>query len=561
MFQKQKIVTKNNVVKRLLPLNKSVELGLESEQKISDFKILKELGTGSFGKVFLVQHKKTNVLYALKVIDKRKILNEQERDDLIREVEIMYKIHHPNIVKLFGHFEDNIYCYLVMEYIEGGELFSYIPEEGKSKLSTQQIASLIRDVISAIYYLHNMNPQIIHRDIKPENILINSNMKAKITDFGWSTYIKPGDIRNSVCGTPIYMAPEMINKKGYNEKVDIWCIGVLLFELLTGDQAWAGENIETVKYNICHLRISWPENMNSYAEDLISKILKSNPEERISLKDMLNHPFFTQYFANPTSCLIAPDSKKYKVFIISKDDPLIWNPLLNEGNHGQKQQSQQQKQLKANPIHKKNNSYIPQNYKQKQNNDNYVYENYNNYQNEYEQLQNPEFISASFNYFKGNTKPKIEVEKVNWTSNKSNKNNEKNFYANNNENGLIWGTTYNNSNQYQPYEINYDYSNNQTYLNNVLNNNKSFTGVTKIIPQNNNNNNNQFGMNYDFNIVNNYQSNYEFKEKNAKKEEIEKKRKEEELLINSYFNNNNQFESIITCDQNTNLDDFAEYLF
>ena len=571
MFPKQKNVTKNNVLKRLLPLNKSVELGLESEQKISDFKILKELGTGSFGRVLLVEHKKTKVLYALKVIDKRRLLNEQERDDLIREVEIMYKIHHPNIVKLFGHFEDNIYCYLVMEYIEGGELFSYIPEEGKPKLSTQQIASLIRDVISAIYYLHNMNPPIIHRDIKPENILISSNMKAKLTDFGWSTYIKPGDLRNSICGTPIYMAPEMINRTGHNEKVDIWCVGVLLFELLTGDQAWAGEDIETVKYNICHLRISWPEKMNSFAEDLISKILKSNPEERISLRDMLNHPFFKQYFANPKSCLITPDNKKYKVFIISKDDPLIWNPLLNEGNQDQKQQPQQQKQLKANPMNNNNNSYMPQNpqnyeQKQKQNNDNNVYENYNNYQNEYEQLQKPEFISASFSYFKGNTKPKIEEEKMNWTLNKSNKNNEKNFYANNNENGSIWGTTYNNSNQYQSYEIDYDYSNNQSYLNNVLNNNKPFARVTKIVSQNknkNNNNNNQFGMNYGFNTGNNYQSNYDFKEKNAKKEEIEKKRKEEEeRLINIYFNNNNnnQFESIITCDRNTNLDDFLEYL-
>ena len=558
MLPKQKNVTKNNVLNRFLPITKSVNLGLESEQKISDFKIIKELGKGSFARVLLVQHRKTKVLYALKVIDKRQLLNDQERGDIIREVEIMYKIHHPNIVKLFGHFEDNIYCYLVVEYIEGGELFSYIPEEGKSKLSTQQIASLIRDVISAIYYLHNMNPHIIHRDIKPENILINSNMKAKLIDFGWSTYIKPGDIRNSICGTPIYMAPEMINRTGYNEKIDIWCVGVLLFELITGDQAWAGENIETVKYNICHLRISWPENMNSYAGDLISKILKSNPEERISLKDMLNHPFFTQYFANPTSCLITPDNKKYKVFIISKDDPLIWNPLLNEGNYDQNQ-PQQQKQLKTNPKYNNNNSYIPQNYEQKQNNDNNVYENYNNYQNECEQLQKREFISASFDYFKGNTKPKIEVEKMNWTSNESNKNNEKNFYTNYNENGLIWGTTYNNSNQYQPYEINYDYSNNQTHLNNVLKNNKSFTGVTKTIAQNNNNN--QFEMNYDFNIGNNYQSNYEFKEKNSKKEEIEKKRKEEDRLINTYFNNNKQFESIITCDQNTNIDDFIEYLF
>ena len=562
MFPKQKNVITNNVLKRLLPLNKSVELGLESEQKISDFTILKELGTGSFGKVMLVQHNKTNALYALKVIDKRQLTKEVEKNDLIREVEIMYKIHHPNIVKLFGHFEDNTNCYLLMEFIEGGELYSYIPEDGQPKLSTDQIATIVRDVISAIYYLHNMKPQIIHRDIKPENILIGANMIAKLTDFGWSTYIKPGDVRNSICGTPVYMAPEMINRTGHDEKVDIWCVGVLLFELLTGDQAWAGENIETVKYNICNLIISWPEKMNSLAADLISKILKSNPKERISLKEILNHRFFTQYIANPTSCLITPDDKKYKVFIISKDDPYNWNPLLNEGNFAQQQQQPQQQQQQQSHLKSKSmmidNSYITK--FSEQNNDNNLYNNYNNLQNGYAQKQ--ELFSPSFDYFKGETNQKVEKEKINWALDKSNNNNQKDFYANN-ENAFILETTFNDSNQYQqPYEINYDYLNDQTYLNNNdYFKNKTFATVTKIKGKKDNNNDNQFGSSYDFNTDNNYQTSYEFKEKNEKKEDIEQKRKEDEELINSYFNNNNQFQSTITCnDPNTNLDDFLEYL-
>ena len=558
MFPKQKNVITNNVLKRLLPLNKSVELGLESEQKISDFTILKELGTGSFGKVMLVQHNKTNALYALKVIDKRQLTKEVEKNDLIREVEIMYKIHHPNIVKLFGHFEDNTNCYLLMEFIEGGELYSYIPEDGQPKLSTDQIATIVRDVISAIYYLHNMKPQIIHRDIKPENILISSNMKAKLTDFGWSTYIKPGDVRNSICGTPVYMAPEMINRTGHDEKVDIWCVGVLLFELLTGDQAWAGENIETVKYNICNLIISWPEKMNSLAADLISKILKSNPKERISLKEILNHPFFTQYFVNPTSCLITPDNKKNKVFIISKDDPYNWNHLLNEGNYDQQQQQQSHLKSKLMMI---DNSYITQ--FDKQYNDNNLYRNYNNLQNGYAQKQ--ELFSPSFDYFKGDKKENVEKEKNNWALDKSNENNQKDFYANN-ENAFIWGTTFNDSNQYQQsYENNYDYLNDQTYSNNNdLIKNKSFATVTKMKNKNDNNNyNNQFGSSYDFNTDNNYQGNYEFNEKNGKKEENERKlNKEEEQLIDSYLNNtNNQFDSVITCDDpDTHIEDFLEFL-
>ena len=129
MNPKYKHVTQINVFNRFLPITKSVELGLEPEPKISDFKILKELGKGSFGRVLLVQHNKTKAKYALKAIDKRTITPE-EKNQFLREVEIMYKIHHPNVVKLFGHFEDNAYCYLLMEYIEGGELYAYIPENG-----------------------------------------------------------------------------------------------------------------------------------------------------------------------------------------------------------------------------------------------------------------------------------------------------------------------------------------------------------------------------------------------------------------------------------------------
>lgn len=327
MLQNVKYVSQNNVRNRLLPLTQSVELGFESEPEMADFNVIKELGKGSFGNVLLVQHKKTNAKYALKVVDKQHVLTEPNKSSFLREVEITYKIHHPNIVKLFGHFEDNECCYLLMEYIDGGDLFSYIPVNGKSKLKPEQTASIIKDVISAVYYIHHMNPPIMHRDIKPENVLITSGLKAKLTDFGLCAYIQPGILRKSTCGSPIYMSPEMIDKTGHNEKIDIWSIGVLFFELLTGDQAWAGENLATIEYNIRNLRISWPEDMNGFPSELIKKILKKNPEERISLTDMLNDPFFTQYFFNPSSCLITPDNKKSKVFLMSKDNPLTWNPI------------------------------------------------------------------------------------------------------------------------------------------------------------------------------------------------------------------------------------------
>ena len=541
MFQKHINVIINNVLNRYLPVTQSVKLGLESEPRLSDFKIIKQLGIGSFGRVLLVQHNKTKVQYALKVLDKGKQMNEQDKENFLREVEIMYKIHHPNIVKLFGHFEDNENCYLLMEYVDKGELFSYIPENGKSKITTREVASIIRDVISAVYYIHHMNPPIMHRDIKPENILITSNMKAKLSDFGYSAYINPGDIRNSICGTPVYLAPEMIKMTGHDEKVDIWSIGVLLFELLTGDQAWAGENVETVKYNICNLRISWPEDMNAFAADLISKILKTNPEERISLRDMLNHSFFTQYFANPTSSLITPDNKKYKAFIISKDNPLTWNPFDTERNS-------QQQQLKLNPI--LTSSYMAKTYNQ--NNYNNLYEKYDNFQIGYNQFQKSGNISSSFNYYKRDTNQKEEekedfaiVEKINSNENE---------FSKNVENSVKWETTSYNLNQIDPYIINFNSQNNQVYLNNNYNNKKN--SIANVGFQSNNI---QHEKDFDFN--NNLLSSNDFVEKQyGNQNEKESKRKKiEQQLYNAFNNDDYQYDSI-TFEQNS-LEDFQECLF
>ena len=329
-----KQVTKNNVINRFLPIPESVLKGLESEPKITDFTLIKELGVGSFGRVLLVQHNLTQAQYAIKAIDKRNKANIQEKPYFRREIEIMYRIHHPNVVKLFGHFEDNTYCYFIMEYIAGGNIYSYVPKNGIHTISTQQVASIIKDVISATYFLHHMYPPIIHRDIKPENVLLGDNMRAKLTDFGWSNYMQGDFKRTTVCGTPIYLAPEMINNTGHDEKVDIWCIGVLLFELITGQQPWKGSDVQTVKYNISRLKINWPKQMDRNAADLISKILRYNPEERISLRNMLMHPFFTKYFPNAVSCLKRPDNTQYKVFVVSKDHPLTWNPVYSGSDVG-----------------------------------------------------------------------------------------------------------------------------------------------------------------------------------------------------------------------------------
>ena len=249
----------------------------------------------------------------------------------------MYKIHHPNVVKLFGHFEDNNYCYFIMEYISKGNVYSLLTLDKKKKLSHQIVASIIKDVIYAVYFLHKMNPPIIHRDIKPENVLLNEGLTAKLTDFGWSNYISEEKERRTVCGTPIYLAPEIIKELGHDERVDIWCIGVLLFELITGSVPFTGSDIDTLKANILHLKISWPKDINQDAKNLISKILKIEPSQRISLEEILNQPFITKYFPDASNGLILPDPNvQYNSFVVSRDDPRTWDPFkknyLNNNN-------------------------------------------------------------------------------------------------------------------------------------------------------------------------------------------------------------------------------------
>ena len=324
----------NNVKNRFLPKPLSVLKGLEPEPKIRDFEILKELGSGSFGSVFLARHIKTKALYAIKAIDKQNKTNQNEKPYFRRELEVMYKIHHPNVVKLFGHFEDNKYCYFIMEYISKGNVYTLLNLDKKKQLSSKLVANIIKDVTSAIYFLHHMEPPIIHRDIKPENVLLNDGMMAKLTDFGWSNYIQDEKERKTVCGTPIYLSPEIIKEQGHDKRVDIWCIGVLLFELITGKVPFQGNSIETLKNNILHLKIAWPQDINPSAKDLISKILKLDPNQRISLEEIIEHPFILKFFPDAHKCLILPDPNiTYKTFVVSKDDPKTWDPVQKNTYH------------------------------------------------------------------------------------------------------------------------------------------------------------------------------------------------------------------------------------
>ena len=321
----------NKVKNRFLPIPESVAKGLEREPKITDFEILKEFGRGSFGSVYLVRHKQTKAEYAIKAIDKSDKTNQEEYPFFRKGIEVIYKIHHPNIVKLFGHFEDNNYCYFIMEYISKGNLFNIFPHDKKKRIAPNICASIIKDVISSVYFLHNMKPPLIHRNIKPDNVLLSEGLVSKLTDFWWSNYIREDEQRNGKrlrrYDIPIYLVPEVFEYKEHNEGVDIWCIGMLLFQLVTAKEPFEGDDIFKVRENILKLKIDWPKDINSDAKDLIKKILKLEPKKRLSLEDILKHPFITKFIPDATKYLIKPEEGvQYKPFVVSKDDPKTWKP-------------------------------------------------------------------------------------------------------------------------------------------------------------------------------------------------------------------------------------------
>ena len=304
-----------------LPPCSAVVEGLEQEAKITDFEQIANLGTGGYGKVNLYRHKITGAEYAIKLIDKTKFENKLQKELFAREVDMMYKIRHPNIVRLYTHFEDESNCYIALEYIKKGNLYSYTQSMPNKVLDAATTAHFVVDLISSLYYLHNMNPPIIHRDINPENLLEGNNGQLKLTDFGGSNYLESGNVRYTTCGTQIYHSPEMLLKKGYDTRVDIWAIGILIFELMVGRPPFKSDAQHSMEDNIVHLRINWPNTMNLLAKNLISKLLKLEPDQRLTLKEILEHQFILNYVDNPTSRLILPSEVIIEPFAISKQLP------------------------------------------------------------------------------------------------------------------------------------------------------------------------------------------------------------------------------------------------
>ena len=314
MNPKNKGIKINHVEYRFLPISQSVLNGLEPEPKITDFTLIKPLTRDSFSRGLIALHNISQVKYAIKAIDKRSRMSIEKKDYLKKIVDIMYRIDHPNIVKLYGHFEDNTYCYLLMEYMPNGNANSLSKEYNSKKISSQMVASIFKDIISAIYYLKHMSPLIILRSIKLSNILINSEKKAKLAYFGISDDL----------------SLELFGNLSYNDCDNSMLIGILIYQFLTGNTS---KRLQPHKLN---LDMRWSINMDPNAVDLIIRALKNNPNERISLENMLLHPFFTNYFPDSINALIVPKGGN-KIYIMSEinkdntqDNIYEYNNIIND---------------------------------------------------------------------------------------------------------------------------------------------------------------------------------------------------------------------------------------
>lgn len=280
----------------LKPINSSFQDG-EPLAKDS-FNFLSQIGSGAFGKVYKVSSKATNFIYALKVLSKNQINGLKLTDQLRNEIALLARCNHPNIVKLYCAFEDKGYIYLIMELANEGTLYHKIRH--CKRFSEAQTVDYMTDIIRAVYYLHNLSPPIIHRDLKPENVLIADNT-LKIADFGWSNV--KDDTRNTFCGTPDYLSPEMILGSGHSEKLDIWTLGVLMYEMLHGRPPFSPKDKtrdrrllqKAIEDNILNGKIDFDSNISSEARSAIIAMLNPKDSLRPLAKDLFNLEFFAKH--------------------------------------------------------------------------------------------------------------------------------------------------------------------------------------------------------------------------------------------------------------------------
>ncbi|KAL5290242.1 PRKX family protein [Megaselia abdita] len=242
---------------------------------LDDFQILKTVGTGTFGRVCLCKDKYANSYCAMKLLAMTDVIRLKQTEHVKNEKNILEEIKHPFTVNLIWSTKDECCLYMMFEYVCGGEMFSYLRNAGR--FSSPAANFYACEIVLALEYLHSLS--IVYRDLKPENLLINRDGHLKITDFGFAKKLR--DRTWTLCGTPEYLAPEIIQSKGHNRAVDWWALGVLIYEMLVGYPPFYDDNPFGIYEKILSGKIDWPRQMDPIAKDLVKKLLVLDRTKRL----------------------------------------------------------------------------------------------------------------------------------------------------------------------------------------------------------------------------------------------------------------------------------------
>ncbi|XP_052783690.1 cAMP-dependent protein kinase catalytic subunit PRKX-like isoform X4 [Mya arenaria] len=279
-------------VKKQVPGGKKgVDLQEESSRKLSDYEILSTIGTGTFGRVVLVRNRETRNYFALKVMAVTEVIRLKQIEHVKNEKEILSSISHPFIVNMLWANHDEAFLYMLMEYVPGGEVFSYLRNYGR--FSNSMANFFASEIVSALEYLHSRS--IVYRDLKPENLLLDRDGHLKITDFGFAKKLL--DRTWTLCGTPEYLAPEIIQSKGHSKAVDWWSLGILVYEMIVGFPPFFDDQPFGIYEKILAGKIDWPRHIDPVAKDLIKKLLVPDRTKRLGnmkngAEDIKKHKWF-----------------------------------------------------------------------------------------------------------------------------------------------------------------------------------------------------------------------------------------------------------------------------